>query len=270
MKIDSAFLKKALEVATEAANAGGVVMKHYWGNLASISEKSSQSDLVTEADRLSEIQIKKLLRNHFPEHAILAEESGIDKLKESDFLWAVDPLDGTTNYTHQFPMVAVSIGLLYQNQPVMGVVYNPITDELFQAAAGAGATLNGKPIHVSTTAQLAKSLLATGFAYDRQETRDNNYPEFSYLTNRSQGVRRLGAASLDLAFVACGRLDGYWERGLQLWDMAAGIALVLEAGGMISAYDKSPFKWESGRILATNGKIHLPLSAALAEATKKS
>ena len=149
--------------------------------------------------------------------------------------------------------------------PAVGAVYNPFSDELFQAATGLGATRNRCPIQVSQTQELSKSLLITGFAYDRRETTDNNYAEFCHLTHLTQGVRRLGCASMDLAGVACGRLDGYWERGIQPWDMAAGIVILREAGGKVTAYDGSPLDIASGRILATNSLIHDALSQALAE-----
>lgn len=250
----------ALEVATKAAFAAGKIHREYWGNLSQIREKDTAWNLVTEADRYSEEVIKKMLKEHFPNYSILAEESGYETAKEKEMLWAVDPLDGTTNYTHQFPMVGISIGLLYQNKPVVGVIYNPIHNELFQAIKGRGAQCNGKIIKVSKTSQLSKSLLATGFAYDRVAVRENNYLEFCYFTNNTHGVRRLGAASLDLAYVAAGRLDGFWERGLKLWDVAAGSLMITEAGGHVSAYDGGDVSWEAEEILVSNGVIHEQMS----------
>lgn len=255
-------LTKWLEIATQTALQAGAVLKKYWGNLKDIQEKDFPGDLVTEADKQSESLIVHMLAQAFPDHQILGEESGVS-LPPSDFVWAVDPLDGTTNYAHQYPMVAVSIGLLYQQESILGVIYNPLTEELYQAAKGWGAKLNGQSIKVSRTATLRESLLATGFAYDRRETTDNNYAEFCHFTNLSQGVRRAGAASLDLAYVACGRVDGYWERGLKLWDMAAGIILVQEAGGQVSAYDLTPVNLASGRLLATNGHLQMLMSHEL-------
>lgn len=262
MTIEIKLLQQWLIIATQAAQKGGRVLKQYWGNLHAVKEKEYAGDLVTEADQQSEAIILELISHHFPDHQILAEESGISK-HESDYLWAIDPLDGTTNYAHQYPMAAVSIGLLYKEEPLLGVVYNPFTEELYQAALGLGATLNQRPIQVSTTTELSKSLLATGFAYDRRETADNNYAEFCHFTHLTQGVRRAGAASLDLAYVACGRLDGYWERGLKPWDMAAGVVLVKEAGGQISDYQLNPLKMGSGRILATNGHLQSVMSHEL-------
>lgn len=251
-----------LEIATEAALAAGAVLQSYLGKLDTITEKGRPGDLVTAADKASEAAVLDVLRRHLPNHAILAEESG--KLgAESEYLWAIDPLDGTTNYAHQYPFFAVSIGLLIAGSPQVGVIFDPFHDELFRAAHGLGATCNRLPIQVSATAQLSKSLLVTGFAYDRRETADNNYAEFCHLTHLTQGVRRSGSASLDLAHVACGRLDGYWERGIAPWDIAAGVVLLTEAGGKVTAYDGSPLNIESGRILATNGHIHSSLSQEL-------
>lgn len=251
-----------LQVAIEAAQKGSEILLKYWGKLSDVRAKSYNWDLVTEADKESELVIKELINKSYPSHHILAEESGLSQKENSEFLWVVDPLDGTTNYTHQYPMVSISIGLLYQNKPTVGVIFNPIFDELFVGMKGSGATLNGQPINVSKTKTLSFSLLATGFAYDRRVQKDNNYAEFCYLTNASQGVRRLGSAALDLAYVAAGRLDGYWERGLQPWDMAAGVLLVEEAKGKVTGYN-NPFDLYSGRILATNGIIHDELSQIL-------
>lgn len=265
---DFPLLQHWLAVATQAAQQGGAILKHYWGNLRDIREKGLPGDLVTEADQQSEKVIVDWISRHFPDHQILAEESGLSQ-RQSEFMWAIDPLDGTTNYAHQYPMAAVSIGLIHQEEPILGVIYNPLTEELYQAAKGLGATLNQRPIHVSTIANLNKSLLATGFAYDRRETADNNYVEFCHFTHLTQGVRRAGAASLDLAYVACGKLDGYWERGLKPWDIAAGAILVQEAGGQISDYKLKPLSWKSGRILATNRHLHLPISQELVELEKQ-
>lgn len=266
--ISSLLLQEWLDLATQAAWQGGVVLKHFWGNLSEIKEKEFPGDLVTEADQQSEKIIMDWLFHYFPDHQILAEESGFLQ-HPSEFIWAIDPLDGTTNYAHQYPMAAVSIGLIYQQEPILGVVYNPFTDELYQAAKGLGATLNQQPIHVSPISDLNKSLLATGFAYDRRETTDNNYAEFCHFTHLTQGVRRAGAASLDLAYVACGRLDGYWERGLKPWDIAAGAVLVHEAGGQVSNYQLGKLDLESGRILATNGYLQAAMSQELAEVERQ-
>ena len=260
---DDEQLQIFLDVATESDLAAGAVLTERWGKLNNIQEKGRPGDLVTEADKLAEAEVLKILNRHLPDHQILAEESGALGNAKSEYLWAIDPLDGTTNYAHGFPIAATSVGLLINGIPTVGAVYNPFSNELFRAAKGLGATCNRRPIQVSRTAELSKSLLITGFAYDRRETTDNNYAEFCHLTHLTQGVRRLGCASMDLAGVACGRLDGYWERGIQPWDMAAGIVILEEAGGKITAYDGSPLDINSGRILATNGLIHDSLSQAL-------
>lgn len=252
-----------LDIATKAAIKGGIVLKDFWGKQLAIATKNRIDDLVTEADQGAEKEILKIITSNFPQHGILAEETGQLGAIESDFLWAIDPLDGTTNYAHSYPHCAVSIALLKQGIPIVGIVYNPITEELWRAATGKGATLNEKPIKVSATSELNQSLLVTGFAYDRRETKDNNYAEFCHLTHLTQGVRRSGSASLDLAQVACGRFDGYWERGLKCWDIAAGIVIVREAGGNVTAYNQETIDLNSGRILATNGKIHSCLSEVL-------
>lgn len=251
-----------LDVATEAALTGGAILQSYAGQVEA-QEKGRPGDLVTAADKAAEVAIVEVIRRHFPDHGILAEESGQVGAAQSEFLWAIDPLDGTTNYAHQYPFYAVSIGLLMDGIPQVGVVFAPFLQELFRAAKGMGATLNRQPIQVSRTVKLQQSLLVTGFAYDRHETADNNYAEFCTLTHLTQGVRRGGSAALDLCYVACGRLDGYWERGLSQWDIAAGVVIVEEAGGWVTAYDQSPFVIESGRILATNARIHAALSQTL-------
>jgi myo-inositol-1(or 4)-monophosphatase len=256
-------LQTFLDIASEAALAGGAVLQAYFGKLTEIGEKGRPGDLVTVADKASEEQVLAVIRRHFPDHGILAEESGQIGTQTAEFLWAIDPLDGTTNYAHQYPFFAVSVGLLMNGVPVVGAIYDPFHQDLFRAAKGLGATCNRQPIQVSQTNNLSQSLLVTGFAYDRHERIDNNYAEFCHLTHITQGVRRGGAAAIDLAYVACGRLDGFWERGLSPWDMAAGVILVEEAGGQVTAYDTTSFQIRSGRILATNGKIHQALSQAL-------
>ncbi|MDJ1179770.1 inositol monophosphatase family protein [Roseofilum sp. BLCC_M91] len=258
-------LQTYLEIATEAALAGGAMVMSYQGKLQDIREKGRPGDIVTEADKASEAVILEILQRHFPDHGILAEESGKLGDRQSRYLWAIDPLDGTTNYSHGYPNFSVSIGLLIDGVPQVGVVFDPSRQELFRAAQGLGATLNRQAIATSSTPTLADSLLVTGFAYDRRETNDNNYAQFCHLTHLTQGVRRGGSAAIDLAYVASGRLDGYWERGLSPWDLTAGVVLVQEAGGKISAYNGSPFNIESGRILATNGHLHDPMVEILGQ-----
>ncbi|MGI0482006.1 inositol monophosphatase family protein [Geminocystis sp. CENA526] len=256
-------ISKLLDVALLAAQAGGNILQSYWGKQLNIREKGRAGDLITEVDQKAEQEILTVIKRHFPDHGILAEESGILGNSDSEYLWVIDPLDGTTNYAHGYPQSAVSVGLLVSGKPTVGVVYNPMQNELWSGAIEMGATLNHQPIQVSTTENLKDSLLVTGFAYDRTEVEDNNYAEFCYLTHLTQGVRRGGSASLDLCHVAGGRLDGYWERGLKPWDLLAGVVILLEAGGKVTAYDESNFDLYSGRILATNGYIHSALSETL-------
>ncbi|MDX2255929.1 MAG: inositol monophosphatase family protein [Pseudanabaenaceae cyanobacterium bins.39] len=256
-------LQTFLDIATEAACAAGAVLKSYWGNLGEVEEKRP-GDLVTIADKQSEAMVLSILQRHFPDHGILAEESGVLGNSQSRYLWAIDPLDGTTNFAHQYPFSSVSIALLIDGLPAVGAIYDPFRDEIFRAAIGLGATRNRQPIRVSQVAELNRSLLVTGFAYDRTRTDDNNYAEFCHFTHITQGVRRGGSAAMDLAYVACGRLDGYWERGLSLWDLAAGVVLIREAGGLVTAYDGSEFIPQSGRLLATNGALHQQMIDELA------
>lgn len=257
-----AALHTYLELATRAAQAGGQILRKHLGHLQQIRTKSAAGDLVTEADEASEKAILALLQAEVPEHGILAEESG-QYSPEADYLWAIDPLDGTLNYAHQVPFFCVSIGLLYRLEPVLGVVYAPRLDELFQGIPGQGAWLNGEPIAVSDVQHLQQAFLATGFPYRKAELpHDNNYPEFMHLADRCQDVRRPGSAALDLCYVACGRFDAFWERHLNPWDVSAGAALVRAAGGTVSAY-AGPLDPHSGEILASNGAVHAQMQAEL-------
>ena len=264
MTLDQQNLQNFLEVATESVLAAGAVLEALYGKLEAIAEKGRPGDLVTEADKKAESIILDIIARHFPDHAILAEESGyLGDQTANPYLWAIDPLDGTTNYAHGYPIACVSVGLMIGGIPQVGAIYNPFRRELFRGAKGLGATLNRRPIRVSQTATLEKSLLVSGFAYDRRETLDNNYAEFCHLTHLTQGVRRSGSAALDLADVACGRLEGYWERGIKAWDIVAGVVILEEAGGRITSYDNNALDIQSGRILATNGLIHQELSRSL-------
>jgi myo-inositol-1(or 4)-monophosphatase len=259
-------LQVYLDIATEAVCAAGAILKSYWGKLKESDRTEKRpGDLVTIADQKAEAEVLAVLKRHFPSHSILAEESGVGGMADSRFLWAIDPLDGTTNFSHQYPFSAVSVGLIIDGIPSVGAIYDPFHDELYRAAIGLGATCNRQPIHVSNAKELKHSLLVTGFAYDRTQTPDNNYAEFCHFTHITHGVRRAGAASIDLAYVACGRVDGYWERGLSIWDMAAGVVVVSEAGGKVTAYDGSNQDLRSGRVLASNGYIHNEMITELAK-----
>jgi myo-inositol-1(or 4)-monophosphatase len=256
-------MQSHLERATEIAKEAGQVLINYWGKLTNIRQKDYTWDLVTEADQESEDIILGRIKQWYPDHAILSEEAGEHLTDQSPYLWVVDPLDGTTNYTHQYPFVSISIALLHHGKPIVGVVYNPILQELFQAEQGKGAHLNGQSIHVSKIKNLNQCLLSTGFAYDRIDNPENNYSEFCHMTQVSQGVRRGGSAAIDLAYVAAGRLDGYWERGLNSWDIAAGVLLIEEAGGKVTSYEGDPVVLESGRLVSSNGLIHDDLISEL-------
>ena len=243
-----------LEAAQKAARAAGKILKDNIAGKRDISYKG-EINMVTEMDRLSEKIVVESLLGAFPGHGILAEE-GSSVESRSGFIWVIDPLDGTTNYAHGYPVFSVSIGLERDGQTVLGVVYDPMRDELFTAIKGAGAFFNGQPISVSRNTVLIGSLLATGFPYDRTTSRQNNLDLFSALIMATQEVRRSGSASLDLCAVAAGRLDGYWELKLHPWDVAAGSLLVLEAGGRVSDFTGSRFSIHDKEIIASNGVIH--------------
>jgi myo-inositol-1(or 4)-monophosphatase len=240
-------------------------MRHY-GRLASIESKGRVGDLVTNADLAAEKVVLEVLAASTPDIAVLAEESGA--AGEQDGLrWCVDPLDGTTNFAHGYPFFATSIGLTFRQKPVLGAIAVPFLGEVYWGAPGVGAFCNERAINVSSCKQLEDSLLVTGFAYDRHTRLDNNYAEFCWFTHRTRGVRRGGAAAVDLAFVAAGRQDGYWERGLSPWDLAAGVALVDIAGGCISGYGGDPFQLNSGRVVAAGPQLHPAILDVLAQVT---
>jgi myo-inositol-1(or 4)-monophosphatase len=221
-------------------------------------------DLVTEADRASEKMIVERLRSRWPEHGIVGEE-GARSDPGADYRWYVDPLDGTTNFAHGYPVFCISIALVRKDEQLeAGVLYDPARDEMFSAQRGQGATLNGRPIHVSKTRHLAESILGTGFPSHKRH-KNPNIHFYHEITLRSHGVRRAGSAALDLANVACGRYDGFWEFNLNPWDTAAGALLVQEADGRVTRFDGSPFRLDSREVLATNGLIHQELMTNFAE-----
>jgi len=248
--LSAAELERLAAVARHAAQAGAEQLLKHFGQLERIREKGRAGDLVTEADVAAEQAVLAVLEEHTPELGVLAEESGRRAGQGSELEWCVDPLDGTTNYAHRYPFFGTSIGLTWRGQPLLGALAVPALEQLYWAAPGLGAWCNDSPISVSSCDGLASSLLVTGFAYDRHERLDNNYAEFAWFTHRTRGVRRGGAAAVDLAFVADGRLDGYWERGLSPWDLAAGVVLVEQAGGVVCAYDGGPAQLAEGRLIA--------------------
>ena len=257
-------LEQLAAVARRAATAGAEQLQRHFGQLERIREKGRAGDLVTEADLAAEQAVLAVLEAETPELGVLAEESGRRSGHGGDLEWCVDPLDGTTNYAHRYPFFATSIGLTWQGAPLLGALAAPALDALYWAAPGLGAWCNEEAIRVSDCNGLASSLLVTGFAYDRHNRLDNNYAEFAWFTHRSRGVRRGGSASMDLAFVADGRLDGYWERGLSPWDLAAGVVLVEQAGGVVCSYDGSPADLSTGRLIACTPGLQQALIEGLA------
>lgn len=244
-----AFLKEAIVAAQKASQ----VHKHYQDKGFSIETKTTDFDLVTTADKESEKVILDHLLSSFPDHCYLAEESG--KSGSSSHCWVIDPVDGTVNYAHGFPFYCVSIALEIDGEIAVGVILDTVRNELFTATKGGGAHLNGKPIRVSNNAKLTQSLLSTGFSYC-VERRNENLHYLVKSIGTGLPVRRGGSAALDLAYVACGRFEGYWELKLAPWDVAAGSLILTESGGRISDLDKKPFSIHTDSLIATNGLIH--------------
>ena len=239
-----------------AREAGALLMPYFHQGLK--IEYKGDADLVTAADRASEALIRERVSKQFSSHDVLGEEQGL-KDRGSEYRWYVDPLDGTTNFAHGYPVFAVSLGLEHRSNDgearIAGVVYDPTRDELFTAEKGSGALLNGKPIQVSKTTQLKECLVATGFPSHKRHKNPNIF-FYHQITLKTHGVRRAGAAALDLCNVACGRFDGFWEFNLNPWDTAAGALIVEEAGGRITRFDGSPFELNSRETLASNGLLH--------------
>lgn len=253
-----------LKIAVEAARQAGKFLKQNLGKVRSIQQKSGQEkNLVTEIDKQSEDIIIDIIKRHYPQHDILAEESGEEKNKKSDYKWIIDPLDGTTNYAHGFPVFCVSIALEYKDEIILGAIYDPNLDEMFTAEKGKGAFLNNKRLTVSSINSLDKSLLVTGFPYNITENPNNAIEHFINFLMKGQAVRRMGSAAIDLAYVAAGRYEGFWEVALNPWDMAAGGLLVKEAGGTITDFVGKPFNIYRQEILATNGLIHREMQEIL-------
>lgn len=255
-----------LEAAIEVAQQAGKILVEEFDRPPTISYKGDV-DLVTQADRRSEQLIVERLSKYFPSHAIAAEE-GSGREGGSHFRWHVDPLDGTTNFAHGYPCFCVSIALAERETLLIGVVFNPYYQELFAAARGEGATLNGGRIQVSSVSSLATSLLCTGFPVHRRRANPNIHYYWDF-TLRSHGVRRDGSAALDLASVAAGRFDGFWEFNLQKWDTAAGVLLVEEAGGVVSDFAGERYELGGPMILATNGSIHEEMRRAALEISQR-
>ena len=248
--------------AVEAARRAGAYLREHRHGVRRVDRKTSAINLVTEIDRGAEALIVGLLRDRFPDHGILAEEGG-EIAGAGRHQWIVDPLDGTTNFVHGLPIYAVSIALVEERHPVLGIVYDPTLDECFVAERSGGAALDGRPLRVSATATVDESLLATGFPYNIRETADTNLAEYAAFARRCRVVRALGSAALSLAWVAAGRLDGYWELRLAAWDVAAGALLVEEAGGRVTGLAGDPLDLATPSVVASNRAIHAEIVDAL-------
>jgi len=249
---------KALQVAVKAARAAGAIQMRSLGKLKRSQVKmKGASDWVTAIDFASEKKILTIIRKAFPDHAILAEESGA--LGKAETEWVIDPLDGTVNFMHQFPMFCVSIAMRHQGVLQVGVVYDPMRDELFTAQRGKGAFLDGRRIRISKHSVLRESILATGFPFRAKRVVDVYMASFKKLFMKTGSIRRAGSAALDLAYTACGRVDGFWEMYLKPWDMAAGALLIQEAGGTVTDFFGKEDYLESGNITAGNPKLHAKL-----------
>jgi len=249
-----------LNFAVETAREAGQILLEKFGRKISITKKGD-INLVTEADFASEKHIIERIKSHYPKHSILAEESGASDI-ENEWKWIIDPLDGTTNYAHGYPCWCVTIAAEHRGEIVLGVTFDPTRDELFAAEKGGGATLNGRRIRVSETEKLSEALLVTGFPYNAKDRADfaRHFTEF---VHKARGIRRDGSAAIDMAYVACGRFDGFWEEGLNPWDVAAGVLLIEEAGGRVSYYDDSPFSIYAPPICADNNLIHAEMLEVL-------
>lgn len=247
--------------AIKAAFESGRILKSYFGNISHIRKKGLV-DLVTEADVASEEKIIEIIHRSFPDHSILAEESGLER-GDVDHQWIIDPLDGTVNFAHQLPIFSISIAYAFGGTPVMGVVLNPVTGELFSAVTGKGAFLNDRPIQVSNTRIVQESLLASGFPYDLLSIFDTITRRLENCLKAAQGIRRLGSAAIDICAVACGRFDGFWEQNLHPWDTAAAMLIALEAGAAVTDFANQPFTMDKKEILVTNGHIHVEMLSLL-------
>jgi len=256
-----------LNFAISVAQDAGRLLRDRLGTTIDIEHKGS-INLVTDVDLASEKLISEAISTYYPRHEILAEEAGLAE-SSSEYRWIVDPLDGTTNYAHGYPVFCVSIALECRGETVLGVVYDPIREEMFTAERGAGATLNNRPICVSKTAELMQSLLSTGFPYDIKTSRLTNLDHWANFAMKAQALRRDGAAALDLCYIACGRFDGFWELNLSPWDTAAGALIVVEAGGLVTDFSGNSFSNYAPEIIASNGLIHDRMIEVLAIAAQE-
>lgn len=260
-------IKELLETAMTAGRRAGAILTHYARSGFHVEYKSP-INLVTEADHAAEQCVIDCIRAQYPAHGFLAEERGRLDQGSSPYVWIIDPLDGTTNFAHGFPAYCVSIGLEYEGECIVGVVYDPTRDELFSATRGGGARLNGHPLHVSKTAILDQALLVTGFAYDIRDTPQNNLDHFVRFALHAQGIRRTGSAALDLCYVAAARFDGFWEVKLNPWDMAAGTVILREAGGHITNFHGETHSLYGQELVASNGHIHSAMLSVIQDSLR--
>jgi myo-inositol-1(or 4)-monophosphatase len=254
--------------AWEAANQAGALIRETWQEPKKIAYKGA-IDLVTPVDRDSERRIVTVLKRNFPGHSILAEEETDLINAQSPYCWIIDPLDGTTNFVHSYPQFCVSIALEHDGEVILGLVYDPLRRECFSAIKGQGAALDGNPIKVSAVDELDKALLATGFPYDRRDQADYYLAFFKAFMIRTQGIRRSGSAALDLCYLACGRIDGFWELKLRPWDTAAASLIIEEAGGKLSDFSGNKFTIRGTETLASNGAIHDEMVKVVRAAAKE-
>lgn len=251
-----------LTIAIRAARNAGDLIQRSSENIGQLTiNRKSKNDFVSEVDRMAEQEIIKAIKSAYPDHSILAEESG--EHKGNDYTWVIDPLDGTTNFLHGYPQYAVSIALKHKNKIQIGVIYDPLRDELFTAEKGGGAMLNNRRIRVSKQVNLDSALIGTGFPFKYPQHLDAYLSMFKTLTPTTAGIRRAGSAALDLAYLSAGRLDGFWEIGLKEWDMAAGILLVQEAGGVVTDFSFNDQYLKSGNIVTGNPKMHQAIYQAI-------
>lgn len=243
-----------LNFAIRVAQDAGRLLRDRVGTKIDVAHKGA-INIVTDVDLASERLIREAIATQYPRHQVLAEEGGLAE-SPSEYRWVIDPLDGTTNFAHGYPVFCVSIALEHQGETILGVVYDPMRDELFTAERGGGAALNNRPIRVSSTDSLMQSLLSTGFPYDIRTSTLTNLDHWANFAMNAQALRRDGAAALDLSYVACGRYDGFWELNLSPWDMAAGALIVTEAGGRVSDFSGGEFSSYKPEIIASNGLIH--------------
>jgi len=243
------------EVLLEATREAGKIIQHYFQGSFRVENKDTVNNLVTEVDKHAETKIIEVIKNYFPEHAIISEEIGELK-KDSPYQWIIDPIDGTVNFAHGIPICCVSIGLKHGDSMLLGAVYNPMMNELFFAEKGKGSFLNDEPISVSKKSDFRKACLVTGFPYNWPQTSEHPIRVFERFILEGLPVRRLGSAAIDLCWVACGRFDGFWEYNLNPWDIAAGYLIVEEAGGKITNFAGDPYTVFDKETLATNGLIH--------------